>query len=845
MKAIGKIFMGFAKSNPKSEYLPFALRLLGFDYIPEDEVTEDGGPGSGNWGHKGRPGKRGGSGKGGGKTMRSGSRSSGYTSFAKAPEFKGIAEKAKASTSSGAFLRSLSESERTALQAQHTASGTKEDWDSYLDRMHGMLVGRQKENSPRIKNLEKEFRDKKHDDDRRLGALTMKGRDPDTMSWYQFTHGFLVSPGKALNESQHLPELRKRFLDVAGKHAGWEKLKERNQFGRLDAQEKQDLRTLLERYPDESALTAKAKASRQTDSDASELSFYFDKLKAKALGIGGVGMIRPEAMDRLKPSSPVDGWEKRLSADEKERVDQILRDRTASEYLNEGISTRRKLDLLNIIGSKSGWNEQMLERQFDRLSEKEAKDLNFLLDQIPWGEGEKMSKVPNEALLDEMQKSVKDYYAVLKAKAMGLEGVNVPETPESVAYAMTHEPLKAQIARQNGGYVHTEAGNQARESIKRKMQEKAANDTIFKNMGTDMQPYRDAILASVDQMDDSVAALVEKTMDKAEAYWIKKDGTSFYDGEISIFTMNGDRPRDQQDIVSTFWHEYGHFLDDEDVSSAGFSFLKDPLRSDYPERGVTAAFRAERQYQESAAKDIDQLLRVAGLSDEYGTDVTHGGKVQLYKKGSGEFLDYGSSDTSEDIYKVQEAVGKALYDLLGYDRISNFMYEKGMPREPNYTDYFEIYTTPKLKLTRTRGKTPDAQDRYIEARKKYDEAKEKWIESLGGQEAYLKLLHQNDAERFKFFQMQKKLGGVTDCLDEAVNGLFGMGACWGGHAPSYYQRKGRPIETTANIFSIRAMNDPDVNSFMEKVIPNIASLVTKTWRIGQNEGKTDSSSSEK
>ena len=47
------------------------------DVCPE---TEDGGPGSGNWGHKGRPGQVGGSGKGGGKQYRGGRGDIVYTS---------------------------------------------------------------------------------------------------------------------------------------------------------------------------------------------------------------------------------------------------------------------------------------------------------------------------------------------------------------------------------------------------------------------------------------------------------------------------------------------------------------------------------------------------------------------------------------------------------------------------------------------------------------------------------------------------------------------------------------------------------------------------------------------
>ena len=52
-------------------------RVSGFDkdaigaFVGKAEEAEDGGPGSGNFGHKGRPGSVGGSGKGGGKHYRS------------------------------------------------------------------------------------------------------------------------------------------------------------------------------------------------------------------------------------------------------------------------------------------------------------------------------------------------------------------------------------------------------------------------------------------------------------------------------------------------------------------------------------------------------------------------------------------------------------------------------------------------------------------------------------------------------------------------------------------------------------------------------------------------------
>ena len=56
------------------------MSTFGDSFLQEgaDQSAEDGGPGSGNWGHKGRPGKRGGSGPGGGSQYRGGRSDIGY-----------------------------------------------------------------------------------------------------------------------------------------------------------------------------------------------------------------------------------------------------------------------------------------------------------------------------------------------------------------------------------------------------------------------------------------------------------------------------------------------------------------------------------------------------------------------------------------------------------------------------------------------------------------------------------------------------------------------------------------------------------------------------------------------
>ena len=158
------------------------------------------------------------------------------------------------------------------------------------------------------------------------------------------------------------------------------------------------------------------------------------------------------------------------------------------------------------------------------------------------------------------------------------------------------------------------------------------------------------------------------------------------------------------------------------------------------------------------------------------------------------------------------------------------MQKHGAPEEINYEDYVETYTTPKRHLTRQREKFPGAKDAYLAARKERDQKWDEWVESLGGQDAYFELAHQRDAAWDAYNAKKKKLGYVTDSLDEAVNGIFGMVVLWGGHGEDYYRQKGTPIETTANMFSARTRNDPDEIDFMQKVIPNISKLFTQAWR---------------
>lgn len=128
---IGLINAAYNSSDPVERRVARAFLFLG--------RTVDGGPGSGNYGHQGRPGEIGGSGKGGGKAFRTGSKESGYVGMRKNPVFSGIAEHARANDDYHVFIRHLTSEQKETLKNQHKNCGTKESLQQYSERVYNML----------------------------------------------------------------------------------------------------------------------------------------------------------------------------------------------------------------------------------------------------------------------------------------------------------------------------------------------------------------------------------------------------------------------------------------------------------------------------------------------------------------------------------------------------------------------------------------------------------------------------------------------------------------------------------------------------------------------------------
>ena len=140
----GKIVRGIMKILGKDEALQLAGRFLNLD----------GGPGSGNFGHKGRPGKVGGSGAGGGSAFRTQSSGGSYVGVQKAAAFRGIKKVAQRSKDAKEFIDNLSKEQRRMVSAQHRQSGSKERIMDYAERLRLLMASQKPEKAVPFKIVE-------------------------------------------------------------------------------------------------------------------------------------------------------------------------------------------------------------------------------------------------------------------------------------------------------------------------------------------------------------------------------------------------------------------------------------------------------------------------------------------------------------------------------------------------------------------------------------------------------------------------------------------------------------------------------------------------------------------
>lgn len=343
---------------------------------------------------------------------------------------------------------------------------------------------------------------------------------------------------------------------------------------------------------------------------------------------------------------------------------------------------------------------------------------------------------------------------------------------------------------------------------------------------------RDVIVSELKNGNPHFVQMVERTMDDCSVTWdIDAEGTAHYtygSGHITMTRQDGDK-----DLAQTFWHEYGHYLDDASISGSGVKYVTKTVdrrgnSSEWTYNGASAVSR-EIGYDDATRKDVNRLLDDFGLSDKYyipdpESEYDH---PWIFKKITGEPLDL--DEDWEDMDVLMNALNKKFKDISGVTDANNYLKNIGYPQDPKYEDYFEWYRTPKRQTLKKRPKFKGAEDAWYEALEKVDEAKEAFMKT-----------HDMDAifaeeRRLKAESQAKlaKLGWVSDTIDGSVYGAFKSVISLGGHTSEYYRYNANGVkEGVANVFMANVTQDVDVLNAFEEICPELFKLMTGAWKHG-------------
>ena len=374
---------------------------------------------------------------------------------------------------------------------------------------------------------------------------------------------------------------------------------------------------------------------------------------------------------------------------------------------------------------------------------------------------------------------------------------------EEVAETMRRRTIRELYGGQGGGTGATalQVDDEDANAIKRDQIKKA-----FSQQFVDMpQDYQDAIYGVIDNADSKMLDIISRTADGATIRFYDAEGTCQHIGNDTIVMYSGNvGRRDPQDFARTFFHEYGHLTDNS--GNAGYKWTEVTIdrrgnEHRYEWNGLKALVEKENAYQNAAAADINNFFSRFGLGDQYTAGVSEWGIVTI-KDASGNFINTRNLSFDEQ-NKFNTALSNWVKEASGQREAWDYLHANGYPKDPEWGDYFETYVTPKRGIVRTKGKFKGAQDAWIEALKKTDDAKEAFAAT-----------HDMDA----LFKAQKALekaaetkshvlGFVTDTFDEAAYGHHGEGI--------------------ANVFTALAANDSVIIDGMRDLCPNMYGVISE------------------
>ena len=340
------------------------------------------------------------------------------------------------------------------------------------------------------------------------------------------------------------------------------------------------------------------------------------------------------------------------------------------------------------------------------------------------------------------------------------------------------------------------------------------------------EDYKKAIIKSLENADEQMLQIVQKTMDKVSVYWTEENpahNVSHYtegSGQIQIITKDASGElRTVDDIVRTFWHEYGHFVDDANRSGSGYGYKSE--YGDYFFHGIQAEIMRDDKWMYAAREDANKLLKFSGLDDRYECRFESGMYGASIFKKTGEWVD-ARNPNFETMNELEDGLTKWVNSFTKSISLEDYRKQYGYPERPNREEYIETYFTPKRNLYRKRELYKGASEAYNKAIQEYYEKVDAFESTHDMQKIYDAWRKIDDEAN----RRKEAVAPATDTFDGGVGGSFYAFILHGGHEPKYYavNRMGAK-EGIANVFSALMTQDQNVLEAMNGLCPNTFNLI--------------------
>lgn len=339
---------------------------------------------------------------------------------------------------------------------------------------------------------------------------------------------------------------------------------------------------------------------------------------------------------------------------------------------------------------------------------------------------------------------------------------------------------------------------------------------------------KEKIEKSIESASDAQLSVLKNTMKNAKIMAVEDTvdpyASSHYNPSNGIIYLQ------EEDMSNprTFWHEWGHYMDDFGHSGLGYDVVTRGEGSKWEGRAHSFTDVLDEEvkvFGQDGADDLQELFEKIAPGKFSVKTNSEGNYISVNDAETGSYIDLHN----EASWSLQESFDKVVEEFVhggpNGGEIGEYRRSIGWPDDserPKRDDYIEIYVTPKRKLEREREKYKGAEEEFYKKLDEYYERQEKAKKSDPEFNRKMDEMWERRKRR------EKNVPPVSDCLCAMMMGqVFSIYGC---HERDYYRMGDHALnEWAANIHQMMFSGDKEAIDYMSSLLPRTMKKVKKAY----------------